>query len=294
MKKKVIIIVTVMLAFLLFFFLGYTLTSKKVVKSENSNLKNQDNVVEKKDDSINSNDGIENKKAEVVQLNSKIGYELLKNFEVTNLYSVEFYKLLESENLSDKVKASLALICIMQGKNYLHMLDFSESDGSTYISKENMQFVIDEIFYNSKDIFSKELIYDFKYDEEKEKYVIPSIGISGDKSNIVVEVPYQILEYNDRYEVFMYRFYISQEFENVVNEDEFSLKIKNEVYYSENMSYKACEIYDEAMSGELENQRETLRKYIDENKINKELCYKVKYTLIKDGTNYKIKAYERI
>ena len=296
MKKRVILIVAIILAFVLFFALGYTLTSKNIKKD---NKKDNNQVVESNVNSINNNQNniIDNKdeKPEIVQLNSKIGYEVLKNFEVTNLYSLEFYKLLDNENLSDKLKASLAFINIMQGKNYLYMQEFSDTDGSTYISKENMQKVINDIFYNSKEVFASELIYNFKFDQEKNKYIIPSIGISGDISKFAIEIPIKILEYSDRVELYMYRYYISQEFgESTDSDGNINLEIKNDVYYSDNMAVKACEIKDNNMAGELSLQKETLKKYIDDGTINKDLSIKVKYTLVKDGSSYKIKAYDRI
>lgn len=296
MKKRIILIVAVILAFVLFFALGYTLTSKNIKKDEKkADNKNTDIS---STSSNGNNDNINNDKedkGQVVRLDSKIGYEVLKNFEVTNLYSKEFYKLLDNEKLSAKAKASLAFINIMQGKNYLYMQEFSDTDGSTYISKENMQAVINDIFYDSKDVFASELIYNFKFDQEKNKYVIPSIGISEDSSKFAVEVPIEILEYNDKVELTMYRYYISQEFvENTDANGNINLEIKNDVYYSDNMAVKACEIKDNNMGGELSLQKETLKKYIDDGKINKDLSIKVKYTLVKDGSSYKIKEYDRI
>lgn len=297
MKKRVILIVAIVLAFVLFFLLGYTLTgrsAKNDSKKVNENINDNSSRVSEEINQ-NSTSNYKDDKGEIVRLDSKIGYEVLKNFEVTNLYSIEFYKLLDNERLSDKTKASLAFINIMQGKNYLYMQEFSDTDGSTYISKENMQTVINDIFYDSKDIFAKELIYNFKFDEQLNKYIIPSIGISGDVGKFAIEVPYEITEYSDRVELLMYRYYISQDFiESTDDAGNINLEIKNDIYYSDNMAVIAYEVKDNNMGGELSLQKETLRKYIDDEKINKDLSTKVKYTLVKDGSSYKIKSYERV
>lgn len=293
MKKKTIIIFIALFCFLMCFLLGY------IIINRSNNELNQEEGFES--EVINNNEPINNNKENIepseqkatnILTNSKIGMEILKNFNITNIYSSEFYKLLDSEGLSNKVKTSMAFINIMQGNNYVYMLEYSEETADTYISKENMMTAINDIFYNSKDVFSKDIIYNFEYDEENSRYVIPAIGIGNKDNKIVIEVPYEILEYSDRYELSMYRLYLVQNMENLDNEEE--VYIKNNIYYDEMISNVACEVTEDEINSDVNTQRTILKKYIDSNNIDKTKLQKVKYTLIKDGENYKIDKYEKL
>ena len=298
MKKKTVIILIVVFCFLLCFLLGYIVVNRFIIKNDNEVVQSNNNLEQDIQNSnqqnINDKNNEENKDTKVINIlpNSRIGMEILKYFEITNTYSSEFYKLLDSENLSDKVKTSMAFINIMQGKNYVYMLEFSEETADTYITKQNMQTAINDIFYNSKDTFSKDVIYDFKYDEQNSRYVIPAVGMNNKDSKIAIEVPYEILEYSDRYELSMYRVYLEQKMEEKEGEEE--VHIKNTIYYDEYVLNQACEITEDAINSDLNSQRDIIKKYIDDKKIDSLRLTKVKYTLVKDGENYKISKYEKL
>ena len=298
MKKKTVIILIVVFCFLLCFLLGYIVVNRFIIKNDNEVVQSNNNLEQDIQNSnqqnINDKNGGENENSKVINIlpNSRIGMEILKYFEITNTYSSEFYKLLDSENLSDKVKTSMAFINIMQGKNYVYMLEFSEETADTYITKQNMQTAINDIFYNSKDTFSKDVIYDFKYDEENSRYVIPAVGMNNKDTKIAIEVPYEILEYSDRYELSMYRVYLEQKMEEKEGEEE--VHIKNTIYYDEYVLNQACEITEDAINSDLNSQRDIIKKYIDDKKIDSLRLTKVKYTLVKDGENYKISKYEKL
>lgn len=298
MKKKTVIILIVVFCFLLCFLLGYIVVNRFIIKNDNEVVQSNNNLEQgiqnSNEQNINDKNGGENENTKVINIlpNSRIGMEILKYFEITNTYSSEFYKLLDSENLSDKVKTSMAFINIMQGKNYVYMLEFSEETADTYITKQNMQTAINDIFYNSKDTFSKDVIYDFKYDEENSRYVIPAVGMNNKDSKIAIEVPYEILEYSDRYELSMYRVYLEQKMQEKEGEEE--VHIKNTIYYDEYVLNQACEITEDAINSDLNSQRDIIKKYIDDKKIDSLRLTKVKYTLVKDGENYKISKYEKL
>ena len=298
MKKKTVIILIVVFCFLLCFLLGYIVVNRFIIKNDNEVVQSNNNLEQDIQNSnqqnINDKNNEENKDTKVINIlpNSRIGMEILKYFEITNTYSSEFYKLLDSENLSDKVKTSMAFINIMQGKNYVYMLEFSEETADTYITKQNMQTAINDIFYNSKDTFSKDVIYDFKYDEQNSRYVIPAVGMNNKDSKIAIEVPYEILEYSDKYELSMYRVYLEQKMEEKEGEEE--VHIKNTIYYDEYVLNQACEITEDAINSDLNSQRDIIKKYIDDKKIDSLRLTKVKYTLVKDGENYKISKYEKL
>ena len=298
MKKKTVIILIVVFCFLLCFLLGYIVVNRFIIKNDNEVVQSNNNLEQdiqnSNEQNINDKNGGENENSKVINIlpNSRIGMEILKYFEITNTYSSEFYKLLDSENLSDKVKTSMAFINIMQGKNYVYMLEFSEETADTYITKQNMQTAINDIFYNSKDTFSKDVIYDFKYDEQNSRYVIPAVGMNNKDSKIAIEVPYEILEYSDKYELSMYRVYLEQKMEEKEGEEE--VHIKNTIYYDEYVLNQACEITEDAINSDLNSQRDIIKKYIDDKKIDSLRLTKVKYTLVKDGENYKISKYEKL
>ena len=278
---------------------GYIINNRK--KSENI-AKNSDfekyehiNSSQNKDEG-KTNVDIKAKEAEKILPNSRIGIDILKNFQITNVYSAKFYKLLDSEGLSDKVKRSWSFINIIQGNDYLYMLNYSEDSSYTYISESDLITVSSSIFYNGKSILSGDIIYDFKFNEKDKRYEIPSIGISGGNDVITVEVPYEILEYeNGKYEVYMYRIYLKQTMSDLKTEtQEQFANIITSVYYDENLSNKACQIEDDGILSNLEGQRDILRSYIQSKKIDSNLLQKTKYTLLKEGTSYKISEYEKL
>ncbi len=278
---------------------GYILNQRKKGKNieKNSNLNNYEQIDSKKASEEVKN-GEDNKTKQPVKIlpNSRIGIDILKNFQITNVYSTRFYNLLDNEGLSSKVKRSWSFINIMQGNDYLYMLNYSDDSSCTYISESDLITVSSNIFYDGKSIASGDLIYDFKFNQKDKRYEIPSIGISGGDDVITVEVPYEILEYqNGKYEVYMYRVYLKQTMSDFKAEtQEQFANIITSVYYDENLSNKACQIDDDNILSNLEGQRNILRSYIESNKIDSTLLQKTKYTLLKEGSSYKVSEYEKL
>lgn len=278
---------------------GYILNQRKKGKNieKNSNLNNYEQIDSKKASEEVKN-GEDNKTKQPVKIlpNSRIGIDILKNFQITNVYSTRFYNLLDNEGISSKVKRSWSFINIMQGNDYLYMLNYSDDSSCTYISESDLITVSSNIFYDGKSIASGDLIYDFKFNQKDKRYEIPSIGISGGDDVITVEVPYEILEYqNGKYEVYMYRVYLKQTMSDFKAEtQEQFANIITSVYYDENLSNKACQIDDDNILSNLEGQRNILRSYIESNKIDSTLLQKTKYTLLKEGSSYKVSEYEKL
>lgn len=278
---------------------GYILNQRKKGENieKNSNLNNYEQIDSKKASEEVKN-GEDNKTKQPVKIlpNSRIGIDILKNFQITNVYSTRFYNLLDNEGLSSKVKRSWSFINIMQGNDYLYMLNYSDDSSYTYISESDLITVSSNIFYDGKSIASGDLIYDFKFNQKDKRYEIPSIGISGGDDVITVEVPYEILEYqNGKYEVYMYRVYLKQTMSDFKAEtQEQFANIITSVYYDENLSNKACQIDDDNILSNLEGQRNILRSYIESNKIDSTLLQKTKYTLLKEGSSYKVSEYEKL
>ncbi len=296
MRNKVIIILATILIFGMCFTLGYVINNKTSNKASNDKV----NVYSSDENNGSKNNNLSGKtnknddsKYSTILPNSRLGNEIIKNFNITNIYSLEFYKLLDSENLSDKVKRSLAFIDITQGNDYIYMLEYSDDSTSSYISRDNMHEAISSIFYLNENIEDGDIIYNFKYDQENKKYVIPAIGVDNGNQKIVIEVPEVIYEYSDRYEVIMDRLYIKEEMLDT-NSDDTLAKMKISSYYDLDMKNLAVEIEESGMYGTLSEQRNTLKSYIDNGSINKDRLEKTKYTLIKVGSNYKISKYEKI
>lgn len=278
---------------------GYILNQRKKGENieKNSNLNNYEQIDSKKtSEEVKNGEDNKIKQPEKILPNSRIGIDILKNFQITNVYSTRFYNLLDNEGLSSKVKRSWSFINIMQGNDYLYMLNYSDDSSYTYISESNLITVSSNIFYDGKSIASGDLIYDFKFNQKDKRYEIPSIGISGGDDVITVEVPYEILEYqNGKYEVYMYRVYLKQTMSDFKAEtQEQFANIITSVYYDENLSNKACQIDDDNILSNLEGQRNILRSYIESNKIDSTLLQKTKYTLLKEGSSYKVSEYEKL
>lgn len=300
-KKIVIIVMTCVILFGICFSLGYIINNKKEGNDYKTKVED-DNSKEIIDDNTsqvvsNNKTQVQENKSEKVLINSKIGLDILKNFGITNVYSSDFYKLLDKEGLSDKVKRSWCFINVMQGNDYLYMLQYSSDSSYTYISESNLKEVIKNTFYESEDVLSGNLIYDFKFNNEMKRYEIPSLGVANANGVIIVEVPYDIVEYqNGKYEVYMYRIYLKQSIlENAGTEEEQFASIITSIYYDDQLNNKACEIKDDdRILANLDGQREVLSQYIDSNKIEKSSILKIKYTIIKEGSYYKISDYSKI
>lgn len=303
-NKVIIFVISGIILFGLCFGVGYIINNRK----NNDKIIDNEDVISKVDNSDASQNQVEDKtqnqeeKVEKILTSSRIGVDILKNFNITNVYSYDFYELLDQEGLSDKVKRSWSFVNIMQGSDYLYMLQYLDDSLYTYISEANLNTVIDYTFYNSKNTKSGDLIYNFKFNDEMKRYEIPSIGVANSDGVITVEVPYEILEYeNGKYEVYMYRIYMKQSIEeneknineNVDTEEQFA-NIVTSIYYDKTLNNKACEINDEKLLANLDGQREILSEYINLNKIKKESITKVKYTLVKEGSYYKISDYTKI
>ena len=127
MKKKVIIVVVSLLVFCMCVVFGYIVTSRKDVKNANEakvDTSNQENTETANNEQVSKNEEKNNNNGEKIVVNSNMGNEILKNFNISNIYSSEFYKLLDSEGLSDRVKRSWAFIEISQGNSYTYMRIF--------------------------------------------------------------------------------------------------------------------------------------------------------------------------
>lgn len=295
MKKKVIIVVVSLLVFCMCVVFGYIVTSRKDVKNANEakvDTSNQENAETANNEQVSKNEEKNNNNGEKIVVNSNMGNEILKNFNISNIYSSEFYKLLDSEGLSDRVKRSWAFIEISQGNSYTYMQEYSAEDANTYISSANMATVINNIFDNSVQVKDGELIYNLKFNFDTKKYEIPSIGIANSQDVIVVEVPFDILEYDNRYEAYMYRIYLVQKMENSL--DESQVNMKTIAYYDSSLLTKACEIDDEDIYSDLNTQKTVLSEQIAKGKIDKNILQKVKYTLVKKGSNYKVTKYDKL
>ena len=132
----------------------------------------------------------------------------------------------------------------------------------------------------------------FKFNFDTKKYEIPSIGIANSQDLIVVEVPFDILEYDNRYEVYMYRIYLVQKMEESL--DESQVNMKTIAYYDSSLLTKACEVDDENIYSDLNTQKTVLSEQISKGKIDKNILQKVKYTLVKKGSNYKVTKYDKL
>ena len=287
-NKKVIIAITAIAILFFFIFLGYYISSKVILKDKDdkSNTTKIEESEEIKNDNIKNIDEKNNneKDYENVVLTSKIGNEVLSKFSVSNIYSKILYDAIDNNGLNDETKLIFTYVTIVTNYDYHNMIKSSEELGE-YITKEDFEAVYKSLFGKNSNIEHKSVITDTLYNKEKECYEYLTFGYGGIEFNFIVEVPYEIKEYEDRLEVVFYRLYGTSTSE--LKKD--GTQEQKVTLYNNNL--KSTEVYSgsEVELQDNDSQNSYIKDLIDDNKINKEELEKVTYTLIKEDDNYYIK-----
>lgn len=287
-NKKFIIILCVILGVLMLGTLGFVVSSN-IVKNDQSekNINSDINIsnTEIKDDTQNiqsSNNQSEEKYGNIV-LTSKIGNEVLSKFCISNIFSTIVYDEIDKSGLSDEAKLIYTYVTITSNYYYHNMIKSSNEIGE-YITKEDFETVYKELFGKNSEITHKSIITDTLYNEEESYYEYLTLGYGGIDFNFIVEVPYQIREYEDRIEVSFYRIYCKAT--STLNEEGETEQL---VYLYDN-SYRITEIYssDNVKLQDNDSQKEFIMELIENGNINKETLENVTYTLKEENNTYYI------
>lgn len=266
MNKKVIIIAS--LAILLLFsaiFIGRKLAIKnnEVIK-ESDALVNEDSI--KEDSKLKTENNVNNKDYSNIVLDSKVGLELSNLIRVPNIYSEEYYKILDNYGLTNEAKKIFAYARIATDEDYKSYLRYSEKYVGSYITKKDLEEVLQKFFGKELNVEHSDIISDTIYDEENGNYIINAMGICGVDIKYTLDVPYKMLQYDDRIEVYVYRIYVTQ---NIT--DELS-NVKNEIYSDAERNNKLFEITDTSLDNELTQSYELFNKinenYVDTSNLN--------------------------
>ncbi len=227
-------------------------------------------------------------RSQEIVLSSRVGTQLTNLIRVSNLYSSRLIEELDNNGISNKFKILTAFDKIISKEEYQNLIGYSQTYSNTYVLASNMQITISNLFVD--DEFTNENIDGILYyDDNTDSYAMITTGAQGFVADFVVEIPYKIYEYTDRIELLAYRVYVNQAIENIDGEDTIETDIYYDVDRTDNvLSFTNISEFYES------NQIEFLKEKIDEGTISESKLEQVKYTIVKEGDNYKFSNYEKI
>ena len=282
MKRRVVIIISAICVLIAALAFG-VIIANIATKDEQENTNNESNVEE----NIEKTDNEEKNIGQDVALNSKIGNEVLSKLLFPNLYSKALYSELDENGVSNDFKIMYIFSLMTTYQEYSSYLREGEDYIGNYITKKDLEKVAGDFFGDTSNLKHKAIFNeDETYNEETGNYVIVARGYEGSNLDFIVEIPYQITEYEDKIEVKSYRVYIESK-----SEDEMDLPT-NTIYYDSEMMDEAVKIKDEKMMDETSGQQEMLNEYITSGKINKEKLATSIWTFTKKEGKYLMSDYK--
>lgn len=283
-KKKVTITIVVILSVIACIAFGFILVNV-IDKSEESSKSTEDltNNVEQSDE--------ENKQGKTnytnVTVDSKIGLEIVEKISITNMYSEEFFKELNTKGFSPIAKTMYTFLKISNNEDYKGYFRISEDYIGEYITKDDLVKVAKDMIEDTSNMAHKELFITGSYDEVNKNYVVVPMGFAGNDFEYTVQIPYDIKEYDTHVEVLVYNLYITRLGDYVSDEESYN----DTVFYDVNRTKEAVKISDDKMYDEYE-QISLLKGKIDKAQINKKDLSTSKWTLKKSNNKYLVSNYE--
>lgn len=286
MKNKVITIVGLVIMITMFVLLGYVISSNYINKNmsdQKTNLSENNEEIDKVQENNAEIDTEDKKEYENVVLNSKIGNKVLENFCISNIYSNAVYEKLDSQQFTDDSKLIYTYATIVSNYDYHNMIQSSDDKGS-YISKSDFETVYKKLFGKNSKIVHKSVISDTLYHEDEQYYEYLTFGYGGVEINFILEIPYEIREYDDRIEALFYRVYAKAD--STMNEDGTQNQIVK--LYENSSRTKAVYESDDVKLQQNDSQQDFVKELIDSGKLNKENLETVTYTLNEENDDYYI------
>lgn len=280
MKNKAIMWTIIILVSVALFTLGFILINLAIGNDEPVNNNNTVNEG-------NQNTLPEEEKPQNIVPTSNIGTKILSILKVPNLYSGVLNVELEGNGISSKYMRTYAFVQMMTNTKYSSYLRQSEEYVGDYVTANDLKSIAKKLFTNATNLLDGEVLIEDVYDSKKMNYVLVPKGFAGNSLDYIIEVPYEIKEYSDRVEVYMYKIYATRASEQ---KEDNEVTVDN-IYYDLARKNLASKITDEKMYDE-ESQISFMAEKINDNTIDKNRVKKVKVTLIKDGANYCIQKYE--
>lgn len=292
-NKRIIIILCAILGVLILSTLGYIISSNIIKSGQDKQRPTKDTSIvinETKNDveNINEDNNKDEKKYENIVLTSKIGNEILSKFCISNIFSSTIYNKIDESGFSDEAKLIYTYVTINSNYYYHNMIKSSNEIGE-YITKEDFEMVYKELFGSQSIINHKSVITDTLYNEEKGYYEYLTLGYGGIEFDFIVEIPYEIREYEDKVEALFYRLYCKAS--SSVNEDGESKQL---VSLYDNAT-RITEIYtsEDVRLQDNDSQQEFITDLIENNTIDKNILETVTYTLKEENDSYYISDVER-
>lgn len=245
----------------------------------NSNTEKED----EKEDEKN-----EKEKSQNIVLTSKIGTKILSKFCISNIYSSTIYDELDLNGLSEKAKSIFTYVTITSNYEYHNMIKSSNEIGE-YITKEDFETVYKELFGKEAVVNHQSVITDTLYNEEKGYYEYLTLGYGGIEFDFVIEIPYEIKEYEDRVEALFYRVYARAS--SSVTEDGLAEQLVT-LYDTSSRNNKIYSSSDDKLQNN-DSQQDYITELIEDEKINKENLEKITYTLKEEEDSYYITEFKR-
>lgn len=289
-KSKLILII--ILVVVLFTALGYYIAFNVIDNNESEEVNNKninvENSLESENNTLvsvnNNQDESENiEKYDNVVLTSKIGTKVLSKFCISNIYSNILYDELDKNGLSEDAKLLFTYITINSNYNYHNMINSSEEIGE-YITIDDFESVYRILFGSESNITHNEIINDNIYDSENKCYKCLTFGYGGIDFDFIIEIPFEIKEYEDRIEVLFYRIYATAN--SSINEDGIEKQIVS--LYSDTARKNQLYSGNDNRLQYNDSQEEYIRNLIENGDINKEDLQKVTYILKEQGEEFYI------
>ena len=277
MKNKVLVItvaVLIVVALISLIYIVFNGNRNNDVTNDVADNETINNDVE--DDEDTEDDG------ENIAVDSRIGINILKNLDfVITPYSNLYFDELDSYGISDKAKIIAGYMKITSKEEYSDMI--KDGEDYTYFSKEDLESVVESTFSDSKNMSHMSAIEKDSYIAQEGKYIVISRGFSN--LNYALEIPYKIIEYEDKVEVYSYRIYIKSE--NSVSEEEV---VKN---VDRAMQDEALRIENQEFRVDENSQKKILKENITSGKIDESKLTSVIYELKKNEDSYLISDYRK-
>lgn len=281
MKSKVVTIVCCVLIILAIICFGYIFFNSS--DKEEKSKEQEPQVVEENDEIVQREERAKN-----VVVNSRIGVQLTNLIKYSNIYSDRIIDELDESGLSDKAKLLIALDKLNREDEYQDLMSYPEDYSTTYVTGENMQKILDDIFYNS-DVNYMSIEEGMDYDSTNNIFTLIHIGYEGSSFSYTLEIPYQILQYSDRIELEAYRIYVTK---NIQMQDIIA-NVSNDLYYDKTKSILAITLNDEVLGMESQ-QVEYVKELIDNGSIDKNKLERVQYIFKNNNDSYKIESFKKI
>lgn len=293
-KKAIIIIAVVTLAIVavlaISMFVGRKISTKKEINADAKEMQ-PNNLEIPKENKGSLDENKESVEYTKIVTNSKIGVELQDLIKISNLYSDSYYKELDANmQITDDAKRIFTYSRIVTSEDYSKYIRYSENYIGSYITKKDFDKVSKELFGNDTNLAGKDIVSQGDYDTESSNYIVSPMGLCGNDVKITLDVPYKMLEYDDRIEMYVYRLYVTQ---NASSNQENAESTVDNVYSDYDRQKLVISFKDDTLQDEATQTYNMLEK-IEEKNIDTTSFKKGMYIIKGIGSSRYIDSYKEM